>query len=257
MNKTQNQLTIFRKLLKENANPERAVHEKRYLKSPFKFFGASVPFTDRLAKEFKKSNRDAEREYVIELADKLWSSDYHDEKRLGLRILQYYPEYLDFALMPLLEEMLMASAGWDFVDDISIHLVGAVLEKDQRTYRYLKKWSTSDNFWLRRASLVSQVLLFRNGKGDKNLFFSFAEKMIAEKEFFIRKAIGWGLREMSKADQESVIAFLRKVKDKASGLTLREGSKRLDEKQRAKIFGDGALSSSGMAAIRRTYASED
>ncbi|HXX53097.1 MAG TPA: DNA alkylation repair protein [Thermodesulfovibrionales bacterium] len=237
MSKSRKQLISFRKLMRENANPERAVNEKRYLKSPFKFFGVSLPLTEKIAKEFRRCNKDAVREYIIEIVKGLWTSDYHDEKRLGLRILQQYPKYLDFSLMPMLEEMLMVSTGWDLVDDISIHLVGTVLEKDQRTYKYLKKWSGSHNFWMRRASLISQVLLLRNGRGDKTLFCSIAEKMISEKEFFIRKAIGWGLREMSKADSESVIAFLLKVKDRASGLTLREGSKILNESDRAMIFG--------------------
>ncbi|MBI4684523.1 MAG: DNA alkylation repair protein [Nitrospirae bacterium] len=159
-----------------------------------------------------------------------------DEKKLGLRILQYYPEHLDYTVMPMLEKMLMQSTGWDFVDDISIHLVETVLEKEKRTYQYLKRWSRSDNFWMKRASLISQILLFRNGKGDKKLFFKFAEKMVGEKEFFIRKAIGWGLREMSKADTESVFDFLIRIKDKASGLTLREGSKRLPEKMKKMVL---------------------
>ncbi len=89
--------------------------------------------------------------------------------------------------MAVLEKMLMQSTGWDMVDDISIHLVGTVLEKDKRAYQYLKKLSRSENFWMRRASLISQILLFRNGKGERKLFFDFAEKMIGEKEFFIRK----------------------------------------------------------------------
>ena len=72
--------------------------------------------------------------------------------------------------------MLNSSTGWDLVDDISIHLAGAVLEKDKRAFDYLKRWSRSDNFWMRRASLISQILLFRHGKGDKKLFFEFAEK---------------------------------------------------------------------------------
>lgn len=223
--------------MQANANPQRAANEKRYLKSPFKFFGTSVPFTDRLAREFRKSNNDAGREFVLAVAKRLWQSDYHDEKRLGLRILQNYPEYLDYSVMPTLEDMLMASTGWDFVDNISIHLVGTVLQKDRRTYKYIRKWSASDSFWMRRASLISQLRLFRDGKGDKTLFFRFAEKMITEREFFIRKAIGWALREMSKSDPESVIDFLSKVRDRASGLTLREGSRLLNGEQREMIFG--------------------
>ena len=90
---------------------------------------------------------------------------------------------------------------------------------------------------MRRASLISQILLFRYGKGNSKLFFDFAGKMIGEKEFFIRKAIGWGLREMAKANPDEAFDFLMKVKNKASGLTLRESSKRLPEKMKKAITG--------------------
>lgn len=227
MENIQKQLVIFRKTLKASANPNRAAQEKRYLKSPFKFFGVSLPLTDKIAKEFRKTNSDASQKYILELAQRLWDSEYHDEKRLGLRILQSYPEYLDLSVMPILEKMLMQSPTWDLVDDISIHLIGTVLEKDKKAYGYLKKWSGSENFWMRRASLISQILLFRYNMGDKKLFFRFAEKMLHEKEFFIRKAVGWSIREMSKADPEGAFQFLMEIRDNAAGLTLREGAKRL------------------------------
>jgi len=238
MNSIQRQLNVFRQTLKEHADAERAIQEKKYLKSPFKFFGTSLPLADDIAKGFRRSNKDAGRDYVFALAERLWSSDYHDEKRLGLRILQYYPEYIEFAMMPMLAKMLMQSSGWDFIDDISIHLVGTVLGKDKKAYAYLEKWSELDNFWMRRASLVSQILLFRNGNGDKKLFFSFAEKMIQEKEFFIRKAIGWCLREMSKANPDEAFDFLMKIKGRASGLTLREGAKRLSASKKEAVLAD-------------------
>jgi len=230
------QLALFRKTLKEKANPEKAVNEKAYLKSPYKFFGVSVPITEKIAKDFKRSHMDASSEFVIALAKRLWDSEYHDEKRLGLRILQYYPGYLGLATMPMLEDMLKQATGWDFVDNISIHLVGTILEKDKGASAYLKKWGRSGNFWVRRASLISQVLLFRKGVGEKRLFFRLAEDMISEKEFFIRKAIGWALREMSKTDADSTFDFLMKIKDRASSLTLREGSKRLPEKMKEMVL---------------------
>jgi 3-methyladenine DNA glycosylase AlkD len=139
--------------------------------------------------------------------------------------------------LPLLEQMLSGCTGWDHVDGISIYLVGSVLEKDRRAREYLKKWISSRSFWMRRASLISQILLFRKGKGDRTLFFGFAEEMVEEKEFFIRKAIGWTLREMTKASPEEVFDFLMKIKKRASGLTLREGSKRLPKKQRERVLG--------------------
>ena len=145
----------LRNEFKGYSNSERAVQEKRYLKSPFKFFGVSLPLTDKIAKEFKKSNSNANSKHILELAQRLWDSEYHDEKRLGLRILQFYPEHLNISVMPVLEKMLMQSPTWDLVDDISIHLVGTVLEKDKKAFEYLKKWSGSENFWMKRSSLIS------------------------------------------------------------------------------------------------------
>jgi 3-methyladenine DNA glycosylase AlkD len=232
----QKQIARFRKIFKAGGDKERAVFEKSYLKSPYKCFGTSLPFTDRVAKDFMKMNSEAGREYILSLARSLFASEYHDEKRLGLRLLQFYPHYLDLFTMPLLEEMLLQSPTWDLVDDISIHLVGTVLEKDRKAYRYLKKWSRSENFWMRRASLISPILLFRKGRGDAGLFYTFAERMLEEKEFFIRKAMGWGLREIAKADPDEVFRFLMKIKGRASGLTLREGAKRLPEELKSQVL---------------------
>ncbi|MEK7307705.1 MAG: DNA alkylation repair protein, partial [Nitrospirota bacterium] len=97
MKNIKKQIKSFGKVLKNNSNKERAINEKKYLKSPHKFFGVSLPFTNRMAREFINSNKDASREYIYELVKNLWDSEYHDEKKLGLRILQFFPEYLDYS----------------------------------------------------------------------------------------------------------------------------------------------------------------
>lgn len=217
-------------------NPERAVQEKRYLKSPFKFHGVSVPSADRIARDFMKKNKGSNKERIIAIVLSLWKSDYHDEKRLALKLLRHYPAFITPLLMPMFENMLLDCTGWDLVDEIAIHLVGSVLENDKRSYSYLKRWSRSENFWMRRASLISQILLFRKGLGDRKLFYSLAEGMVIDKEFFIRKAIGWVIREISRSDPEAAFAFLMKIRDRASRLTVREGAKRLPERMRKQVL---------------------
>jgi 3-methyladenine DNA glycosylase AlkD len=229
-------LAAFRTCLRDASDPERAEKGKAYLKSPFRFFGNKVPFIGDMAKKFRRTNKEASRKYVFALAERLWGSEYHEEKILSVKLLEQYPQYLDMDAMPVLENMLSESTGWDHVDGISIYLVGEVLKKDKAAYAYLKKWKRSNNFWMRRASMISQILLFRKGEGNRKLFFKFAEEMIEEREFFIRKAIGWTLREMTKANPDEVFDFLMTVKDRASGLTLREGSKRLSQKRIAKVL---------------------
>lgn len=220
-------LVEFRTILTKLKNPQKAKREKAYLKSKYDFYGVSYIELDRIVKDFRKKNPTLEKNRLFKLVNKLWYSSYHEEKTLAIKLLKAYSSYLSLKDMSLIEEMLEESLGWDHVDEISCHLVYAILAKNKKAFEYLKKWSSSDNFWMRRASIISQILLFRDGKGDKELFFEIARRLLCEKEFFIRKAIGWTLREMSKSDPIAVSKFLRKYKDKVSGLTLREGSRQL------------------------------
>ncbi len=228
-------ISSFRQQFKALGDPERAAQEKRYLKSPFQFYGVSVPRIRAVAKAFRRENRRISKESLWELSQALWQGDFHEERALAMVLLEEYRALLDYADMPSLQRMLRESVNWDQVDEISVHLVGPLLEKDGRVLEYLKRWSKDPNFWMRRAALLSQLLLFRDGKGDKALFYSFADEMMEEKEFFVRKAIGWVLREMSKADPEEVFRFVAENRDRMSGVTLREATRRLPERMREQL----------------------
>ena len=220
-------ISNFRRQLSGLADPARAAQEKRYLKSPFQFYGASVPKIRRIAKEFRAGNRKTSKGALWGLCRALWGGNFHEERALAIFLLDEYHALLDYSDMPLLEGMLRGSVNWDQVDEISVHLVGTVLERDGRALEYLQKWRRDENFWMRRASLLSQLLLFRRGKGDRALFYSLAREMMEEKEFFIRKAIGWVLREIARNDPEEVFRFVAENRPRMSGVTLREATRRL------------------------------
>ena len=152
----------------------------------------------------------------------------------------------------LIEKLMRESNGWAFLDSLIIPIMPLLFEKDSReVYKYLKKWIEDDDFWVRRSALLAQVLPFRANKGgDKNLFFELAtsqfdESWIEEKykdpekrkraRFFIRKAIGWAIREISKKDPETAFDFLQKHKGEMSGLSFREGSRKLPEDLQKKL----------------------
>lgn len=238
----------FIKQLKAQGNPDRAEHEKKYLKSPFKFYGVSAGQIDAVIKDFKKNNKEIAFADLENICDTMWASGWHEQRSMAVRLWQKYPEHITIKLMPKLEKMLYESMNWDQVDEISAHLVGGVLEKDlEKGKKYLIKWSKDKNFWLRRASMLSQLVLLRNGRGDKELFFKLAEPMLNEGayskaefetkympekmgKFFIRKVIGWILRDMSRRHPEAIIPFVKKNKENMSGLTLREATRLLPEK---------------------------
>jgi 3-methyladenine DNA glycosylase AlkD len=222
-------ISHFRREFERLAEPERAAQEKRYLKSPFEFYGLSVPKIRAIARQFGREEKGISKEALWDVCWPLWRGRFHEERALAICLLDEHRALLDYSDMPSLETMLRESVNWDQVDEISAHLVGAVLGGDRRALRYLKRWSRDSNFWMRRAALLSQLLLFRGGGGDKGLFYSFAAAMMEEKEFFIRKAIGWVLREISKRDPEEVARFVAENRGRMSGVTLREATRRLPE----------------------------
>ena len=230
-------ISRLRQQFKDLADPERAAQEKRYLKSPFKFYGVSVPKIRAVARQFKQENRGVSKEALWDICQALWQGEFHEERALAMVLLEEHQTLLDYSDMPSLERMLQESTNWDQVDQISVHLVGAVLRKDQQALEYLKGWSRDPKFWMRRAALLSQLLLFREGKGDRGLFYSFADEMMEEKEFFIRKAIGWVLRDMSRVDPEEVFRFVAENRTRMSGVTLREATRRLPQHLREQLTG--------------------
>ncbi|MBN2423080.1 DNA alkylation repair protein [Candidatus Woesearchaeota archaeon] len=250
----------FEDELKSKSNPEKAKQEKRYLKSPFKFYGVPYYELGKLTNNFKKNNEDISKGELLKLCDILWKSEWHELRAIAIGLLKNYPDYIDITTLPFIENLLRTSVNWDQVDEISAHLVGAVIKKDfDNTKNFLVKWSNDKNFWMRRASMLSMILLFRKQnlsfrylKESKELFFSFAEKMLDESKysdenftteimpvkmgkFFIRKVIGWVLRDMSSTDPESVVRFVNKNKEKMSGLSYREATRKLSDEYKKQI----------------------
>jgi len=241
MNNTE-EITNIKKNLRHYANPERAKGEKKYLKSPWKFYGVDMDTRRKIVHEWLATNRKASMDEIANLAEKLWNSQWHEEKSLAIMLLAARKKELGPGRMPLLEKMINEATGWDHLDEISAHLIGAMIENDPKTLRFLPKWAKSKNFWVRRASLLSQILLFRKGKGNYALFFKLAVPMFEEgknwskeERFFIRKAIGWTLRELCKSKPQEVFKFVKKYKERMSGLTFREGSRNLPELQKKQL----------------------
>ncbi len=114
---------------------------------------------DVVVKEFRKKNPTIEKDKLFKLTKTLWCSSYHREKSLAIKLLDSYNSYLSYKDMSLIEEMLSQSEEEDHVDEISCHLVQAIITKNKKASSYLNKWSQSSNLWMRRASLISQNLL--------------------------------------------------------------------------------------------------
>ena len=122
--------------------------------------------------------------------------------------------------------MITQGAWWDFVDEIAAHLVGSVLLRQRdRLTPTMESWTTSNDMWLARTSIICQ--LRHKAETDTELLDSACTRNLESTEFFIRKAIGWALREYAKTDPAWVIGYVERHEDEMSGLTYREAMKHL------------------------------
>jgi 3-methyladenine DNA glycosylase AlkD len=129
--------------------------------------------------------------------------------------------------LALLERLLRDSHTWALVDSLAGDVVGSLLAADEeRTSRVLDRWARDDDFWIRRSALLAWLKPLRRG-ASLDRFLTYADSMLEEKEFFIRKAVGWVLREVSKRRPSEVIDWLAPRTHRASGVTMREATKYL------------------------------
>ena len=222
--------------LQKLADPKRAKGEKKYLKSPMKHYWVTVPQLIKISKSWVKENSELPFDQVIKQMSQLWEGEYHEERAVAICILEELRDNLTLKDLPLITHMVETSTGWAQLDGIAAWLVGTLCEKypDKMT-TVLKEWIKDDNFWVRRAAILAQLIPLREGRGNLDLFEQLTVPLMGEKEFFIRKAIGWVLRDTSKRRPQLVFDFVQKYGSQMSGLTYKEATRRLPESMQQEL----------------------
>jgi 3-methyladenine DNA glycosylase AlkD len=223
---------FFERRFRDAGSPVRAAAGKAYLNSELRFYGASVPDIRRAANDFAREHRGLSRAELRKIVDELWSTDLYELRSAGIALLSRYVALLEERDLVWLLGFVRASKTWAHVDWIAADVIGGVVGESRTALRRLPAWAQDENFWVRRTALLAQLRQLSHQSGDFDLFARLAAPMLGEREFFIRKAIGWVLREVSKKRPKLVFAFLREHRDEVSGLTLSEGAKYLPAAQR-------------------------
>jgi 3-methyladenine DNA glycosylase AlkD len=222
--------------LRAIGSPERAAQEKRYLKSELEFFGGSVWEIRRVVQSFVRGAGPLAHDELVALVEALWEEPVHERRMASVVLLELHPELLTPADLPLIERLLRESLTWALVDGLAADVVGGVLARSpSEVGPVLDRWSVDGDFWIRRASLLAELQPLRAG-AVLAPFLRRADGMLDEKEFFIRKAIGWVLREVGKRRPAEVVAWLAPRTDRASGVTMREAVKYLPPADAARMM---------------------
>ena len=236
MKVTRDWIAGLRSALVVRAKPEQAEPMQAYMKSAMPFLGTAAPERRRAAVAFVTQHPLPDAQALADGMLALWRAARFREKRyVASELARHAPHgrLIGLQLLPVYEEMISSGAWWDHCDEISGNGLAALLQRWPEAVKpVLRRWSRGDDLWLRRAAMLCQrrlkkdlfdaVLLYETvlpSIGKSALAAPFAS------EFFIRKGIGWALRERSYDAPDEVIAFCKAYADQLAPLTVREALK--------------------------------
>jgi 3-methyladenine DNA glycosylase AlkD len=222
--------------LRTQGTPERAEHERAYLKSELEHYGTTVPAIRSVARKVASQHPDLTHDELLRLVEALWAAPVHERRVAAVELLSIYHERLNSADIVLLERLLRESHTWALVDPLAASVTGRLAEHHHELGVVLDRWAEDHDFWIRRAALLTLLGPLRRGEGDFERFGKYADAMLGDKEFFIRKAIGWVLRETAKKRPDLVFAWLLPRAAQASAVTIREAVKPLPESERRAVI---------------------
>jgi 3-methyladenine DNA glycosylase AlkD len=222
-------LEEVRNVLAGSGDPERARRQQAYMRSALPYRGLGAPELRSLLRPLLAQHRLDDAGTWRDTAQALWDGATHREEwyaAIALLRHRYYRAWLDADLLPLLRHLVTTGAWWDVVDEIAGHLVGGVLAAQRAAATpVVRRWSSDeDSLWLRRTAILVQ--LRHRADTDTGLLRDVIDANLLGStygsEFFVRKAVGWALREHSRTDAAWVRAYVAERGERLSPLSRRE-----------------------------------
>lgn len=215
-------------------DPERAAGQQRYMKSAMPFHGVVMGDVRRIARSVVRDHPFRDRADWEAGVLEIWRAATHREQRYAateMAALRPWRNALDGDALPMIEEMIVTGAWWDHVDALAATHVGCMLSNDPAAIRpVVWNWAVDATgrpgaLWRRRTAIICQ--LKRKDEIDLDLLVHAIDASMDSPEFFLRKAIGWALRQHARLDPGWVRSFVDDRAGRLSPLSVREATKHL------------------------------
>ena len=213
-------ISEIRLSFEQKANPETAEKQSAYLKNKFIHFGLKTPVSREITKPVAIALKKHSIEEIMELAELCFNEPEREFHHLGVDILGRYCKQIPKGSLAYIRKMIETNSWWDSVDMLAAKVLGMYLLNYPEERVEMDKWILDDDFWIRRSAILYQ-LKYKEHLEEERLF-RYCRLTMHEKEFFIRKAIGWVLREYAKKNRKAVELFVAENETDLSNLSRRE-----------------------------------
>ena len=212
--------------LAARANPDKAAPMAAYMKTDMPFYGVQKPGRTEVLAGLRERFPLTSPDELEDAVRALWRQPHREERYLALALARAERRLIRSERLGLCRDLIVDGAWWDLVDEVAVHLVGDLWLHDRaRVGPVMDEWVDDPDMWLRRTALIGQTR--HRDETDQARLFRYCSRRAGEREFFIRKAIGWALREYSKTAPEAVRDYLLANGSRLSPLSRREGARRL------------------------------
>ncbi len=210
-----------------NANATAAAGYKAYMRNKSEFYGLSSPLRRQLLKEFLLHAGYPPYEQLDDMVRFAWEQPQREWQYVAMEMTVKYIKKADPGLINLAEWMITHKSWWDSVDFIAPNIAGIMfLRFPELKMQYIENWMQSGHLWLQRSCLIHQLRYADTL--DRELLFMLCERLADHPDFFIRKAIGWSLRQYSKLEPAAVTGFVNS--HELSNLSRKEALKVINRK---------------------------
>ena len=207
------------------ADPEKAPAMRAYLRDQFEFLGIPKPRRLPLDRQVLAGLDPPEEADLRDVALACWRLPEREYQYFACSWLRKHVKRATPKLLPTLTHLITTKSWWDTVDTLASDTVGVLVRNHPELVSTMDSWVRSDNLWIARSAILHQLSYKRDT--DSERLFRYCLAQAGHRDFFIRKAIGWALRQYSHSDPEAVRAFLAGHGGRLSPLSVREASKHL------------------------------
>ena len=210
---------------RDAADADRAEAQRAYMRDQFGYLGITTPERRRLSRAVLKGGSRPSTSDCVALALRCWQLPEREFRYFAIDYLIANVMHCESSLLPTLRTLITTDSWWDTIDPLATRVVGPLVAADSGLLATMDDWVRDENLWIARTAILHQ-LHYKTATDEKRLF-EYCALQAGHQDFFIRKAIGWALREYAYTAPDAVRAFLDRERDRLSPLSVREAAKHL------------------------------